>query len=269
VNAHNERVVADYNRKANAHNQRVVAEYNRRTRAHRDRLRREVARPNSTGGNRHTTYQASVTLLRQSFGQLEVAVESPTWAGANDLFDFSESETANSVAALNKLLSNEQSDQLAEEQIASLRSTVIRDELASFGGDLDARWRGALFALHPDNPDASRHFCTSARELLSSFLESIAPDEDVLAADPECVRTPHGSVSRRARVRHCLNRRGGFDPALEDFIEADFDNVLSLFSEFNSGTHGEAGRFDLNALVAIKLRVEGAIQFVSRIGSAT
>ena len=121
--------------------------------------------------------------------------------------------------------------------------------------------------MHPDNPDASRHFCTSARELISSFLEAVAPDVEVLAADPDCVRTPQGSISRRARVHHCLSRRGGYDAALEAFIEADLDNVLGLFVDFNSGAHGEAGKFDLARLTAIKVRVEGAIQFVSRIAT--
>ena len=62
-----------------------------------------------------------------------------------------------------------------------------------------------------------------------------------------------------------MNRSGAFDPALEAFIEADLDNVVSLFSEFNSGTHGLAGEFDLGRLTAIKIHVEGAIQFVARI----
>jgi len=222
----------------------------------------------ATTSVRHTIHQRSVATLRQSFSQLEAAADATSWEGADDLFELSESETANSIAALNTLLADPTADPVKAEQIAALRSTAIKDELATFGHDLDARWRGALFSLHPDNPDASRHFCTSARELLSSFLESVAPDAEVLAADPGCARTPQGSISRRARVHHCLNRRGGYDPALEEFIEADLDNVLSLFSEFNSGTHGEAGRFDLTGLSAIKLRVEGAIQFVSRIASA-
>ena len=42
---------------------------------------------------------------------------------------------------------------------------------------------------------------------------------------------------------------------------------MSLFDEFNSGTHGHAGRFDLVALTAIKGRVEGAIQFVATIAA--
>jgi hypothetical protein len=103
--------------------------------------------------------------------------------------------------------------------------------------------------------------------MLSSLLESAAPDAEVIAADPNCERTQQGGISRRARVRHCLERRGGFDESLEAFIEADLDNVVTLFREFNDGTHGHAGRFDLRSLSAIKARVEGAVQFVASIAS--
>lgn len=267
INAHNQRVVADHNRKAKAHNRKVVSDYNQRARAHNARLQREVARLNAQSTTRHTTYRTSVTTLRRTFSELETAADSAGWSGSEDLFELSESETANSVAALNALLTDPAADSADADEIAALRATVISGELNVFDTDLDARWRGALFSLHPDNPDASRHFCTSARELLSNFLELVAPDAEVVAADPNCPRTPQGSVSRRARIRHCLNRRGGFDEALEAFIEADLDNVITLFDEFNSGTHGPAGRFDLQGLTAIKVRVEGAIQFVSRIGA--
>lgn len=268
VNAHNKRVVADHNRKVDAHNRKVVSDYNQRVRAHNDRLRREVARLNAQTTTTQTAYRTSVTSLRQTFSVLEQAADSAGWSGSEDLFELSESETANSVAALNALLADPTTVPVEAEEIALLRATVISGELKAFDPDLDARWRGALFSLHPDNPDASRHFCTSAREMLSNFLELVAPDSEVLAADPNCSRTPQGTISRRARIRHCLNRRGGFDAALEAFIEADLDNVVSLFTEFNVGTHGQAGRFDLQGLAAIKMRVEGAIQFVSRIGAA-
>lgn len=98
-----------------------------------------------------------------------------------------------SVAALNALLAEPKTEPALDDEIAVLRATVICDELKMFSPDLDSRWRGALFSLHPDNPAASRHFCTSAREMLSAFLESVAPDGDVLAADPDCAKTPQGS----------------------------------------------------------------------------
>jgi hypothetical protein len=50
-----------------------------------------------------------------------------------------------------------------------------------------------------------------------------------------------------------------------DFVDADINNVMDLFGDFNPATHGEAGRYDLVQLAAIKSRVEGAIQFLHRI----
>ena len=259
VNAHNERVLKDHKRRVDA--------YNRRVRANNYRLRKELAKLNATTSLRHTTYRRSVVTLTESFRRLEAEAESDHWSGSEELLDLSESETANSVGALNDLLAEPSDNPATAEEVAALRATSITNELSAFGSDLDARWRGALFSLHPENPDASRHFCTSARELLSSFLEIVAPDEEVLAAEPNCQLTPHGSVSRRARVRHCLIRQGAHNPELESFVEADLNNVVSLFDEFNSGTHGHAGRFDLVALTAIKGRVEGAIQFVATIAA--
>ena len=266
VNAHNERVVRDHNRKVDAHNKKVIGDYNRRARAHNERLRREIDPFHVKPSARYSAHRMSVVTLTESFSGLEAAALSGRWTGSDELFDLSESETANSVSALNSLLGERTDDVAASEaEVATLRATTIKSELSRFEADLDARWRGALFSLHPDNPDASRHFCTSARELLSTFLELVAPDHDVLAADPNCPLTPNGSVSRRARVRHCLLRQNAHDPILEEFVEDDLENVVSLFDEFNSGTHGDAGRFDLVALTAIKQRVEGAIHFVSRI----
>lgn len=50
---------------------------------------------------------------------------------------------------------------------------------------------------------------------------------------------------------------------LEDFVNRDIDDVLDLFAEFNSATHGATGTFSLAQLSALKTRVEGAIQFLA------
>jgi Predicted pPIWI-associating nuclease len=53
-----------------------------------------------------------------------------------------------------------------------------------------------------------------------------------------------------------------FDRDLEEFIDRDLDNVVTLFNVFNEGTHGSAGTFTLGQLAAIKQRVEDAIRFL-------
>lgn len=50
---------------------------------------------------------------------------------------------------------------------------------------------------------------------------------------------------------------------LEDFVEADTDNVIELFEVFNKGTHGLAWRFNLTQLQTIRKRAEDGIMFLS------
>lgn len=244
-----------YNREARAHNARV--------RANRQRLQtelRKLARPSST--TVRVSVRTSVRTLHRSFLRLESASEQSGWNVSDQLFDLSEAETANSFAALNALAEPLVS---ADSDDPWLRETAITHELSRLDRDLDARWRGALFALDPRNPDAARHFCTSSREILTRVIERAATDVEVLRANADAELTPAGSVSRRARIKHCLQRRGSYASELVDFVEADIDDVIALFGEFNSGTHGAAGLFTLDQLRTLKARVEHAISFLFRI----
>ena len=278
------RATDDYNRKARAHNARVkqavndynraVDKYNRDVRANNARRRQAVNRYNQAVReyNRRpaqlrtatrTTHIQSVERVQESFARLE---SSPLRTGHHELLDLSEREAANSAEALNALFDPPDEDALpTDAELDGLRATTITTELRTFSADLDSRWRGALFALHPDNPDAARHFCTSAREAVSNLLVLVAPDDAVKLANPNYIKTPNGDVSRRARLHHCLTTGEGEDDELLDFVEADIDNLIDLFDDFNTGTHGESGRFPLTELVALKDRVEDAIKFVHRL----
>lgn len=175
-------------------------------------------------------------------------------------------ETANSVAVLNTLLDDSPSSGSDQDGEDELQTSSIGPELSSVSAELDARWQGALFALHPKNPDAARHFCTSARELLVSILESWAPDSAIVSSGEMFERTPEGAITRRSRIRFVLGRSGIQDADLESFVEDDVKNVLTLFRDFNGATHGSAGRFNYRQLSTIKRRVEDAVRFLFRIG---
>lgn len=266
------KAVNDYNADVRRANQAIdrynsaARSHNAKVRANRERLRRELTKLNS-GPRTQTvrvTYRTSVQRLTTSFETLEQRAVAEGWADS-DLLEDSSLEAANSVAALNALLRDDDATDASDatdEEVARLQATRIGDELSQLDPDLDRRWRGALFALNPRNPDAARHFCTSAREMLSDILSNVAPTERVLADDPRCERTEQGSVTRRARIWHCLRRKGLAVEDLADFVEADIENVLTLFGEFNTGTHGSAGRFTLDQLKTLKVRAEDAILFV-------
>lgn len=179
----------------------------------------------------------------------------------NRFLDLSERETANSLQVLNALLDpNYSPDELIE-----LRETKIEDELVVFSAELDERWRGALFSLHPQNPEASRHFCSSSREILLEMIEIGAPDEIVLSENPSAALTTEGGVTRREKISYMVSAKGIRLPEAVDFAHGDVDDIVELVNVLNSGTHGESGRFSMSTLASIKNRVEDGIIFLSRI----
>lgn len=250
----NNREVRAYNSKARAHNAKVD---NQRRRLNQE-IRRLNSRPATTT---FVTYRSSVETLTRTYTATEeqLAGRSITPAG-RELVDRGSEEAANSVYLLNAMDGDgaPENDPTEDE----LRSPSMQTELVAFGQDLVDRWTGALFSLSPRNPDAARHFCTSAREVLIAMLDHAAPDSGVVAANPLCDKTDKGVPTRRSRVSYLLHRKGIDEEYIESLVEEDMDNVLTLFRDFNNGTHGHAGRFTITQLNALRIRVESAIGFI-------
>jgi Predicted pPIWI-associating nuclease len=267
--------VEAFNRQVRSHNQKLkqainrynqeVRTHNSRVRANSQRLKSEIARlERSASSPRYVTFQASARVLHRSYLQLERHSETHDFdARYNDILDLSEREAANSIAVMNALLSDGTDDQRGE--VEDDYTSEITDELSRIAPDLDARWRGALFALSPRNPDAARHFCTSAREVITLILDYRAPDHVVISALADCEVTRDGRPTRRSKIRFFLSQKGLLDDSLEEFVEQDVDNLLALFKELNSGTHGDAGKFNYAQLAAIRRRVENGIMFLNRL----
>jgi Predicted pPIWI-associating nuclease len=244
--------IRTYNSKVRAHNARV--------RANRDRLQREIQKleRNSTK-TQYTLLRTSVTTVQRSYVNLEYRAESNAYDERFDRFlDLSEREAANSAAVMNVLDGDPAEDQSTSPPLTS----PIDEILQVISQDVHDRWQGALFALNPQNPDAARHFCTSARELLTEILERFARDDDVIAAIPDCDRTESKRPTRRAKIRFFFYRQGIVDEAATSFVEDDMENVVQLFRVFNDGTHGSSGKFTHVQLLAIRERVEDAVSFL-------
>lgn len=247
----------------NRYNQEVRA-YNSRQRLHRQRLRSELARLERQRSTAYSSFRSSVGSLQSTYGRLEAAAAGKSLSQAENFFlDISEREAANSVGLVNALLSPVPE----EEDHGDIQATTITDEVAVISEELDARWRGALFSLHPGNPEASRHFCTSAREIFNEILDVSAPDSIVFAAIPECPRTDRGNATRRAKIAYLLLQKGIDLPEAAEFADEDIGNIMDLFEVLNAGTHGASGRFSLHLLASIKQRVEDGLVFLSRLAA--
>ena len=268
ITKHNE-AVRRYNQgvrtAVNRYNQGVRT-YNERVKANRRRLASELARLNSkptTITTRYVVYRTSVRTLQRSYSRLETSADSqqldPRY---NRLLDLSEREAANSAEVTNHILGDQEAGSGSSDGLAD---ADLLDGLRRISTDLDDRWNGAVFSLHPQNPDAARHFCTSAREIIAQILQLKAPDDDVFALLPDCEQTQAGNPTRRSKIRYFLARRDMAAESLEQFVEDDIENIVQLFSVFNKGTHGVAGTFDLPQLCAVRKRVENGITFLLEI----
>lgn len=264
VRKHNAAVtkaVNDYNREVRTYNSKVRT-HNRQVENQRQRIKQEIARLNSRpSGATFVTYRASTKALVNTYETVEARLASRPGSPADQRFlDLASDEAANSVYLANALEGDGDSgDDPTEDE---LRAPSMASELAAFGEDLVNRWTGALYALSPQNPDAARHFCTSAREVVVTMLDISAPDAAVRKDDPVCEMTEQGAVTRRSKVSYLLRRHGVTMEGITDLVAEDIDNVLSLFRTFNDGTHGHAGRFTMTELSAIRTRVESAIGFI-------
>lgn len=255
------RVVDDHNRevrRVNQNNRAAVDKYNRAVHAHNAEIKRQrqrrLAALRASSSNQYVEVRQSTFELSARF---DLAVRE---AADAELLALSEREAGNSARLAEALVADEPTAPEATDD------TGILEYLQGFSQDLCDRWRGAIFALSPANPDAGRHFCTSAREIFTEILERWADNKNVLAADPACELTPNKTgPSRRAKIRYLLKRKGADTPEMLGFVEKDIDDVLQLFHVFNEATHGAAGKHGFTKLLHIRQRVEGGIMFLATV----
>jgi len=268
------RAVDDHNRQVRDHNRKVgqaIDAYNREVHAHNARVRQDRQRLKSelerlarqAAAPRYVTFRVSVNAVQTAYERLERVADAGGLDGRyNEVLDLSEREAANNAGLMNALLGDGQAPDAHAPAPAESSLTPILQAIVPELGD---RWRGALYSLNPQNPDAARHFCTSAREIIARILETKAADAAVLAALPGCDLTPQKTPTRRSRIRYFLHLKGMDQADLEAFVEADMNNVVELFQTFNKGTHGDAGSFSFGQLHALRQRVEHAIMFLYRV----
>lgn len=266
--------IQKYNQAARQYNQKVkhaVDTYYRDVRAHNARVRQNRQRlKNALTNLQRAPVVQSYTVIRTSTLRLNDAYTSLERQVAFDetdprhrlMLELPQQETANSLAVTGALFGEAPGELEPSE---SLQETIITDELAEISPDLHKRWHGALYALNPENPDATRHFCTSAREIFAHIFDIKAPDNAAFSALPGCDTTPQGNPTRRSKIYFLLQNRALENDAFQTFIDQDIDNVIELFAVFNAGAHGPAGRLEFEQLLLLKKRVEDALIFLTSI----
>ena len=266
------RAINDYNRAANTYNRKVkkaVNNYNSTVRKHnynvmkKRQIIKSELRKISFSSNVQSSYYVSFKLMKEHYDTLDriyfEGVEvTPEQSRLLDLID---NEQANSLITKNVI----EDCTFPEEEI---NNEEIGDKLALISDDLNNRWKGALFALNPDNPDATRHFCTSTREIFTELIELKAPDDSVFAYNPNCKKTENGNATRREKINYMM-RNINMDDSVISFVDEDVKNILELNHLLSGGTHGPAGKYSFDQLLQVKTRVEQGIVFLCEIALST
>ena len=262
--------VNNYNRAVRQYNSSVkkfmsdynsfVRKYNSTVKQNKQIINREIAKLQSHPTIR-TTYSISLDNMRSQYSAVNLCYGegAPISQQQDRILDLIEQEQANSVITANAV----ENDEYPEENTEDIE---IGNKLLNVSSDLNDRWKGAVFSLNPNNPDACRHFCTSARELFTDFIELKAPDDAVFAYNPNCVKTDRGNATRKEKIRYMM-RSTEVDESVISFVDADITNILELFHVLSDGTHGVAGRYDHQKLMQVKKRVEQGINFLCEIAA--
>ena len=244
-------------RKLESDMNRELRKYNSQLRKNRKLITRQLNQLNSQSTVRNT-YTTSVNLMHNCYVGVNVAYEDSYITPSQErIIDLIEKEQINSLVTANALAN----DDLISENIEDIE---IGNKLAIVSEDLDNRWKGAVYALNPKNPDAARHFCTSAREIFTEFIEMKAADNDVFAYNPNCAKTERGNATRKEKIKYMM-RNIDINDSIVDFADADINNILELFHVLSDGTHGAAGRYEYTKLLQVKKRVEQGINFLCEI----
>ena len=255
--------INNYNRAIKNYNTQV-RKINNELRRNQQKIKSELSKLNS-GLRITTTYSTSVRTLNVSYQRVtdNYEVLENTNSKQEQLYDLIEQENANNLVVANTL--NNPNDTAEIE--GSLNDSMIGDKLKILSPDLNDRWNGALYSLNPKNPDATRHFCTSSREIFTDIFDNYAHDEEVFNMFPNCDKTERGNATRRWKIKYFLNKKEIELKGAEEFIDNDIDNILELYHILSDGTHGYAGRYTFIQLKAIKKRVEDGILFLCNIVS--
>lgn len=259
-NANVKKAIRQYNTAVNNYNAKVRS-HNATVRRNRQIINNELRRLNAQSTTT-TSFRLSTQRMHQTYSRVnDVYYEGHDVTPQQDrILDLIEQEQAAGLVTSNYIENGNPPTEQPED-------IELGNKLALVSEDLNNRWKGAIFSLNPNNPDATRHFCTSTREIFTEFLEIKAPDEAVFAFNPTCARTENGNATRREKIKYMM-RNVSMDESVIAFVEEDIKNILELNHLLSGGTHGPAGKYSFDQLLQVKKRVEQGVNFLCEISSA-
>ena len=196
---------------------RAVRNYNSNVRSNQNKIQREFNRMEYTYII-NTNYYVLTKLVHDVYTEINNSYDDGYID--EEIFNAIENEDANNLELSNVVLNNNEVENLDIE----LDESKISKKLVKISTDLDNRWKGALFSLNPNNPEATRHFCTSTREILKVLIDDNIKDKDVIDNNLQCKKTNYGTHGHSNR--YSLNQLKSFKKRFEDSISFICEYVI-------------------------------------------
>lgn len=261
TNQHLKKIQRDTERQIKRETTKMINDYKKNIRKNYQKLQKELTKFNNSQ-HMTTKFTISVRNLNSLYEKINATYnELTSTTTEKEVFYYIEQENVNNLTVANALISSEAKDDIDIE----LQDNGIGNQLKRLSDDLNNRWLGALFSLNPNNPDATRHFCTSTREIFTEIFDKYAKDKEVFSIFPDCDKTERENATRKSKIKYFLYRKGIDIKNADEFIDNDIANILELYHILSDGTHGEAGRYSIIQLKAVKKRVEDGIRFLCNI----
>ena len=210
---------------------------------------------------------ASSKLLKINFGNFTRSYQSLLAAASNDeslfkqvpaITTYSHVEYCREVELLESISveadGTENDGGLVIAEAISQSVPSVDDILANFDDRLCPVLQGARDAVMSDNPDRERHVTTSLRELITTVLHALAPDDSIRKWSTDEGHFANDRPTRRARVQY-IYRHINADP-LTRFVNDDVESALSLIELLQVGTHRVESRLTKSQLYFMLQRTE-------------
>lgn len=119
---------------------------------------------------------------------------------------------------------------------------------------------GAEKAIRSSNPDKTRHFGTSLRELFTHVLHQLAPNERVAKWTDDPNHLHNGRPTRRAKIMYIS--RNYNNKKFQNFLVADVKSVLSFIDLFQGITHSVKSNYTEQQLKGMLIKMKGTLHFL-------
>jgi Predicted pPIWI-associating nuclease len=150
-----------------------------------------------------------------------------------------------------------------ENEIEAQNQEEVPALLERVNPDLRAMWNGAIAAIDSNNPDKTRHFSISMRELITHVIHTLAPDKDIKNWTNNVDYYHNNRPTRKARLNYiCRETATG---SFSDFMESDIASIIEMMNLFHAGTHKVDSDLSTRQLIVLKRRVESSIKYLIEI----